>query len=358
MKFLKIVLFTCIFATIFASSIERVERKITKVQTQKKTTDEGSGSWEKGFVIPRIEFKLPEGTIVVRDNIFKPTQMLVGDNSHGFYLTNKNGVDQKLVQAGLVVLNKVTQTYYIPYRLFVSNANWQDPWFTNKYVQTHIRNDNGTKTCRLVFYFPYRVVRFWSEDFVNTDQLHTVVRNMNTRSQEIKKEINFLKTSIIETQSKYETNKELFNQMSKNATNKATAIANFEGQKAQNQKRIDELTKIIGDNNGKSDEMKQLLNKDDGEFNTADEDLKKLVEKLKATQDLEKSIEANKGSKDNLKKSIEGDVNLKLLKLNEPFQDLEKAIPSQLQTLAAAKNTILKSDENYKKELNKITVNL
>jgi hypothetical protein len=143
------------------------------MRTESKTKDSGSGDWETGFNCPGVHFNgVDNGPAVL---LAKP--MIAGTTAEdklGMVLKFSTAVKPLLAANSVAFGNKI----YIPWRNFNKEAEYTNPWNSNKYIDASILSDDGNKYS-LKIMLPYKTLGYYISD-TQGKQIATKIETMST----------------------------------------------------------------------------------------------------------------------------------------------------------------------------------
>jgi hypothetical protein len=143
------------------------------------TKDEGSGSWDTGFTCPKIYVS---GT--AKDLSYKINPKSFSQDS-GFVIQ----IDTAKSNIG-AFLRTIGSKTFIPWRFFSLTSS--DKWFgSNKYIETILKNDEGT-TKKVQFAMAYKTFG----NFITTEEVQKIVNMINNFSNAEKTSINNIKSDL------------------------------------------------------------------------------------------------------------------------------------------------------------------
>lgn len=212
------------------------------VMRRNKSKDEGSGTWDNGYVCPRIflavgtnaEVNQGEAKIQAKD-IVTPSNR--AENGLRFEFTNAPAGGSLITKVGVKVSDKV---YYIPYRNFNQDFNYNNPVRAAKTIKGTIVADDGT-IYQLNINLPYATWGWFITDEEGAKIKDALIVNSNNSRNYVKS----IKTNITNSAVVYLQKNELLTAATKD---KSALDAKMNEQKAQLttlQTNIDNINKQI-----------------------------------------------------------------------------------------------------------------
>jgi ribosomal protein L9 len=180
---------------------------------RRSKTQDGSGNWNNGYNCPKVFIKEGKGNLVdqgaakiMGPQIENPT---TDANKLGlnFHFEKAPAANSFITQIGTKVSDK---NYYIPYRFFQGDMDYENSNWTNKRLFGTLVADNK-KTYFLDIYLPYKTVGW----YINDEESNKIKNKVNSRGVEARGKVTAVKNIISPLAEKYLINNEILKAISK-----------------------------------------------------------------------------------------------------------------------------------------------
>lgn len=263
--------------------------KLNRIKSNAKSQD-GEGSWDQGFLCPHIEMGLKgkeskeQGAGKFFPKNFVDAQVS-NEDKLGLVIEFSN-------EPAAIVKTKVGvkisgNKYYIPYRFFSTKIEYNNGWFSNKYLQGNLVNDDGEEfTFKILL--PYKATGWYISD----DEAHKVSDKIVSMAVKERSSIQNIKGDLLTEFSKLQTNKPLLETTEKNFANLEKALEENKKALETNKKTAETLTTQIADLDRQILELQAKIKPLEAQKESLTNDQKVIVETIANS---EKSVSEKSG---------------------------------------------------------------
>lgn len=217
-----------------------------KLHRNQAAAKDGEGSWNDGFLCPRIEVG-PKGKDLTDqgEGRFYPKNFVdaqvSAEDKLGFIIQfTKEPADLIKTKVGVkITANK----YYIPYRFFTSKIEYTNPsGLNNKFFKTTLTNDDGEEfTLKIVL--PWKLI----SRYINDDEANKIANKIESSAVKERNLIKNIKDDLLTQFSQLQSNKPLLETSEKNFADLAKALEESKKTLETNKNTAKTLEKQISD---------------------------------------------------------------------------------------------------------------